>query len=99
MTDDMIERVARAIYWAEIGAQKANKSKKAQYEAMARAAIAAMPIRDLVELLQTLIDNDPSEPISDAGHTVLDGWRARAKVVIKAMEHELLDTRLRNVLR
>ena len=55
---------------------------KGDYLDQARAAIEAMPIRELVDLVQTLIDNDPSEPISDAGHTVLDGWRARAKVVL-----------------
>ena len=97
MTDDMIERVARVLretLWTH-GCQLSKEIN----EELARAAIKAMPIRELVDLVQTLIDNDPSEPISDAGHTVLDGWRARAKVVIKAMEHELLDTRLRNVLR
>jgi hypothetical protein len=39
ITNDVIRRVARAIYWAEVGAQKADKSKSAQYDAMARAAI------------------------------------------------------------
>lgn len=33
----------------------------------------------LAALVQTLIDNDPSEPISDAGHTVLDLWRHDAR--------------------
>jgi len=101
MTDDMIERVARAIAgedWDDIPDNKShwvkkrgwfggryrdvNERCKDDYLAEARAAIEAMPIRELVDLVQTLIDNDPSEPISDAGHTVLDGWRARAKVVL-----------------
>lgn len=36
----------------------------------------------LVDLVQTLIDNDPSEPISDNGMTVIDGWRKRATDVL-----------------
>lgn len=30
-------------------------------------------------LVQTLIDNDPDEPIADNGMTVLDGWREQAR--------------------
>ena len=80
MTDGMIERVAhvlRETLWTH-GCQLSKEIN----EELARAVIEAMPIRELVDLVQTLIDNDPSEPISDAGHTVLDGWRARAKVVL-----------------
>lgn len=36
----------------------------------------------LVDLIQTLMNNDPDEPIADNGMTVLDGWRARAKQVL-----------------
>ncbi len=36
----------------------------------------------LVDLVQTLLDNDPSEPIADNGMTVLDGWRERARLVL-----------------
>jgi hypothetical protein len=38
----------------------------------------------LVDLVQTLIDNDPDTPIADNGMTVLDGWRERAKSVLAA---------------
>ena len=79
-TNEDIERVARVLretLWTH-GCQLSKEIN----EELARAAIEAMPIRELVDLVQTLIDNDPSEPISDAGHTVLDGWRARAKVVL-----------------
>lgn len=36
----------------------------------------------LVDLVQTLIDNDPDAPIADNGMTVLDGWRDRAKRIL-----------------
>ena len=36
----------------------------------------------LQDLVKTLIENDPSEPIADNGMTVLDGWRDRAKRVL-----------------
>lgn len=36
----------------------------------------------LVNLVQTLLDNDPDEPIADNGATVLDGWRQRAREVL-----------------
>lgn len=36
----------------------------------------------LQDLVNTLIENDPSEPIADNGMTVLDGWRDRAKRVL-----------------
>lgn len=38
----------------------------------------------LVDLVQTLIDNEPDAPIADNGMTVLDGWRERAKSVLAA---------------
>jgi hypothetical protein len=34
---------------------------------------------DARELMTVLIDNDPDEPISDAGHVVLDLWRDNAR--------------------
>lgn len=36
----------------------------------------------LVDLVQTLLDNDPSEPVADNGMTVLDAWRERAGRVL-----------------
>lgn len=36
----------------------------------------------LRELVQGLIDNDPDEPISDGGHTVLDLWRHDARAAL-----------------
>lgn len=36
----------------------------------------------LIDLVQTLIGNDPDAPIADNGMTVLDGWRDRAKRVL-----------------
>lgn len=33
----------------------------------------------LRRLVQDLIDNDPNESISDAGHSVLDLWRHEAR--------------------
>lgn len=41
--------------------------------------------RALVDLVQTLIDNDPDYPIADNGMTVLDGWRDQAKRVLGAV--------------
>jgi hypothetical protein len=40
--------------------------------------------RQLRDLVQTLLDNDPNEPIADNGMTVLDGWRERARQVLGA---------------
>lgn len=40
---------------------------------------AASYIERLEELVQTLIDGDPQEPISDSGHVVLDLWRHQAR--------------------
>jgi hypothetical protein len=39
-------------------------------------------VRTLEDLIQCLIDNDPDEPISDAGHTVIDQWRKDAERVL-----------------
>jgi len=36
----------------------------------------------LVDLVQTLLDNEPDYPIADNGATVLDGWREQAKRVL-----------------
>ena len=36
----------------------------------------------LRKLAQDLIDNDPDEIISDAGHSVLDLWRHEARKVL-----------------
>jgi hypothetical protein len=41
--------------------------------------------RALVDLVQTLIDNDPDYPIADNGMTVLDGWRDQAKRILAAV--------------
>jgi hypothetical protein len=38
------------------------------------------------QILQTLIDNDPSEPIADNGMTVLDGLREDARRLIASTE-------------
>lgn len=40
---------------------------------------AADKIDELRDLVQTLLDEDPNEPIADNGMTVLDGWRERAR--------------------
>lgn len=40
---------------------------------------AADEIKRLRDLVQTLIENDPDEPISDGGHVVLDLWRHEAR--------------------
>ena len=37
----------------------------------------------LRRLVETMLDNDPSEPIADNGMTVLDGWREDARRVLK----------------
>lgn len=36
----------------------------------------------LRDLVKTLIENDPNEPIADNGATVLDLWRHRAKLLL-----------------
>jgi hypothetical protein len=36
----------------------------------------------LRKLVQDLLDNDPNEAISDAGHTVLDLWRHDARKML-----------------
>lgn len=40
-------------------------------------------LRILGRLVRELVDNDPNEPISDAGHTVLDSWRQTARQALK----------------
>ena len=40
---------------------------------------AAAEIERLRKLVQDLIDNDPNEIISDAGHSLLDLWRHDAR--------------------
>lgn len=44
----------------------------------------------LRELVLCLIENDPNDPISDAGHVVLDLWRhdARKALGMSAIQHE-----------
>lgn len=55
--------------------------------ALNRAATVTQSDEKLRELVQRLIDNDPNEPISDAGHTVLDLWRHDAKRWLSAAPH------------
>lgn len=38
----------------------------------------------LQDLVKTLIENDPNEPVADNGATVLDVWRDRAKRVLSS---------------
>lgn len=40
---------------------------------------AADEIDRLRDLIRTLVENDPQEPISDGGHVVLDLWRHEAR--------------------
>ena len=40
---------------------------------------AAAEVERLRNLVQCLLDNDPNEAITDAGHTVLDKWRYDAR--------------------
>ena len=35
--------------------------------------------RELERLVRIILENDPDEPVSDAGHTVLDAWREEAR--------------------
>jgi predicted nucleic acid-binding Zn-ribbon protein len=44
----------------------------------------AAGISTLTHLVQTLIDNDPDEPIADSGETVLDLWRHDARLALSA---------------
>jgi len=37
----------------------------------------------LRDLVQCLVDNDPDETISDAGHTVLEHWRHDARTALR----------------
>jgi len=39
----------------------------------------------LRDLVKTLIENDPAEPVADNGATVLDVWRDRAKGVLASV--------------
>lgn len=43
---------------------------------------AADAIDRLSDLVQTLLDNDPTEPVADNGMTVLDAWRERARATL-----------------
>lgn len=75
MTDDMIERVARAIAgedWDDIPDNKSHWVKKRGWF---------------------------GGRYRDVNERCKDDYLAEARAAIKAMEHELLDTRLRNVLR
>ncbi len=51
--------------------------------ALGRKAAATSPIADavgeLVLLVRSMIDGDPTEAVADSGETVLDAWRHRAK--------------------
>lgn len=40
---------------------------------------AVQEVETLRNLVECLVENDPDEAISDAGHTVLDKWRYDAK--------------------
>lgn len=42
----------------------------------------------LTHLVQTLIDNDPDEPIADSGETVLDLWRYDARRALSEPDKE-----------
>jgi len=46
---------------------------------------AADEIERLRKLVQDLLNNDPNEYISDAGHTVLDLWRQEARKALGQM--------------
>lgn len=43
----------------------------------------AATIEKLRALIDVLLDNDPSDQISDAGHSVLDLWRHEATQALK----------------
>lgn len=50
--------------------------------------------RDLLwratNLIECLVENDPDEAISDAGHTVLDKWRYDAKDFLASLHREAI---------
>lgn len=45
---------------------------------------AVTEITRLTHLVQTLIDNDPDEPIADSGETVIDLWRHNARAALRS---------------
>lgn len=57
-------------------------------DAESRCATAERKVERLRDLVQTLIDNAPDDPISDAGHTVLDLWRHEARAALKETSDE-----------
>ena len=50
--------------------------------------LAADEIERLHDLVRTLIENDPQEPISDAGHVLLDLWRHDARKALGLPEQQ-----------
>jgi hypothetical protein len=46
-------------------------------------------LREARSLLKTLIENDPNDSISDAGHVVLDLWRHEARQVMSRIDTAL----------
>ena len=56
------------------------------YAAPPASVDAVAVVTELSRLVQCLIDNDPSDPIADGGHTVLDLWRHEAKAALRAAQ-------------
>jgi hypothetical protein len=40
-------------------------------------------LKAAVALIQTMMENDPDEPVADNGMTVLDAWRNDAKAILR----------------
>lgn len=61
--------------------ESCTRSHREYWVTLARAAIEVMQDENarMQRLIQDLIDNDPNELISDAGHSVLDLWRHEAR--------------------
>ena len=45
---------------------------------------AVCEVETLRDLVECLIENDPNEAITDAGHTVLDKWRYDAQLALES---------------
>lgn len=76
-TIDVVERLRKKAEWVEV-----------EFDIVERELLieAVDTIERLRAHIAVLIENDPDEPISDAGHTVIDLWRHEARAMIAAAD-------------
>lgn len=78
--EEQLRELACASGHGELGAADALAALRQERDGAER------QVATLRNLVRTLIDNDPDEPISDAGHTVIDLWRHEARAALAETE-------------